>query len=210
VRSQKRERRQHSVAVAALIVVLAPANVPAIDLSLNAADMDRALSIARGSIADRSRFHDRYIVHVNGPVFDYVTVQQVEVITEFRRLELIAEDHVRLNDTFGRAGVREPEEALRPWRGRLSIVVRLQFRSADRFITSVPSIVVVLGSPAFVPIDTHSRPIFSESDSGGALIGGTIEGVFAAESAGQSNLPVIVRWNDEQLARLTIDFARLE
>jgi hypothetical protein len=199
------------VAVAAMMVLLAPTTVPAIDLSLSGLDMERALAIARGPSSRRTGFHDRYIVKLNGAVFDYVTVEQVEVITEFRRLELIAEDHVRLNDTFGRAGVREAEEALRPWRGRLSIVVRLRFRTTNRLVTGVPSIDILLGGSSRVAaIEMHSKGIFSEGDSGAALIGGTVEGVFNATSVAQSNLPIVVRWNNEQLAHLTIDFAGLE
>jgi len=94
----------------------------AIDLPLGRRDMERALALARWphSDAERERFHRQYLVGVNGPTVENWAVEQVEVITEFRRLALIAEEHARVNDMFGRAGVQEAEQALRPWLGRLS------------------------------------------------------------------------------------------
>lgn len=69
------------------------------------------------------------VVAVNGPTIFSVTVTQLEVIAEFRRLELIAEEHARVNDSFGRAGVQDAELALRPWHSRLSIIARLRLNS---------------------------------------------------------------------------------
>src|SRR5258705_6574622 len=71
------------------------ADLRALILSLAAPDMERALSLARSSEAARARFHARYVVDVHAPAVEYFTVEQLEIITEFRRLELIGEDHAR-------------------------------------------------------------------------------------------------------------------
>jgi hypothetical protein len=172
------------------------------------------LAIARArwlsSDQDRARFHDPYVFRVTGVTADYVVVEQIEVITEFRRLELLGEQHARWNDNFGRAGLRDAEEALRPWRGRVAIVVQLLFRPTTRYITSVPLLDIVMGEhDSLLPIETHANGINNSDDFGSTLIGGAVEAVFDAKSIAQASRPV-VRWNGTELVNWPIDFDRLE
>ena len=193
------------------IALLAQAQVRAIHSPLSRPDMELALALTRWphSEADRARFHDRYIVPVDGPMVDGFSVTQVEVTTEFRRLELIGEHHARINDLFGRGGLRDAEEALRPWRDRLSISAHLAFDLAKyKYITGIPSIDVVFGGPvAVAPLDVRRTGIYG-NDSG--LIRGIVEVVFDAVSIGQTSRPVIVLWHGTELARVSIDFAQLD
>ena len=55
-----------------------------------------------------------------------ISIQQIEIITAFRRLVLIAESHVRLGDLFARGGLNDAEAALRPWRDLVAVDAHLQ------------------------------------------------------------------------------------
>jgi hypothetical protein len=183
----------------------------ALNLGLTPADMQRALTLARWptSAADQSRFHDRYVFPVNGPTVEYFAVQKLEVITEFRRLELIAEEHARINDTFGRAGLHEVEEALRPWRRRVSIIVTLIF-DPTKYITGVPPVGMALEGPTLIaPLDTTRKGLYSGGDRP-VLIGAVVESIFDAALVGQALRPVFIHRDGKVIARPPIDFATLE
>jgi hypothetical protein len=205
--------RRHWAAIVAFAGLLQQADLRAIRWSLNAPDMERALALAQwpSSDADRARFHDRYFVDVHGPTVEYFAVDQVEVITEFRRLDLIAEDHVRLNDLFARSGLRDAEEALRPWRGRVSVVAHLRFDPA-KYITGVPDVGLALdGLGGLRPIEVpHRTGIYSGGGDQASLTAGLVEAVFDAESVGQKTRSVVIVWKTRELARVPIDFAALE
>jgi hypothetical protein len=197
----------------ALIVALLTGGVQAgaLNLRLTPVDMQRALSLARwpATDAERSRFHDRYLIAVNGPTVEYFAVEKVEVITEFRRLTLVAEEHARINDTFGRGGMKDVEDALRPWRGRVSIIVALVF-DPTKDITGVPLVDMVLEGPTLIaPLSTTRSGTYSAGDHP-VLTGGIVESVFAAESIGQEERPVFIHLHGRVIARPAIDFARLE
>src|SRR5262249_45572011 len=81
------------------------------------AEMERALSIGRASDSERARFHQPYVVVLNDP-----TVDQIDVLTEFRRAVLFAEEQIRHGDHM--FGLRQAEPALRPWHGKVTIVAR--------------------------------------------------------------------------------------
>jgi hypothetical protein len=203
------------VPLAIVMAVCVGLDARAINLSLSPADMERALATARAtwlsSDQDRARFHDAYIFRLTGVTVDYVVIDRIEVITEFRRLEVIGEAHARLNDNFGRAGLRDAHQALRSWRGRVAIVVHMQFRPTTRYITGVPSIEVSIGDrDRLLPIQTRSDGIYNSSDFGSALVGGTVEALFDAHAVGQGRRPVVLRWNDLELVRQPVDFGSLE
>ena len=99
-----------------LLVVLfslAPAARPrAIALTLNGLDIARALDLAKQSESQRAAFHAGYIVKFNSAV-----VEQLEVITEFRRVELVGEDRVRFGDYM--FTVQKARAAVAPWQGKV-------------------------------------------------------------------------------------------
>ena len=197
---------------AVTVVLLAGATpAAALNLLLAPADMQRALTLARWptSDAERSRFHERYVFTVNSPTTEYFAVQKVEVITEFRRLELIAEEHARINDTFGRGGLRDVEDALAPWRGLVSIVVTLTFDSA-KYITGVPPVDMALEGPTLIaPLETTRDGVYSGGDHP-TLIGGIVRSKFDAAAIGQARRPVFIHRDGKPIARPPIDFAALE
>jgi hypothetical protein len=199
------------IAQTAAIALLLASEAGALNLRVTPADMQRALTLARWPTTDRDRlqFHERYIFTVNSPTVDYFAVRTVEVVTEFRRLELIAEGHARINDTFGRGGLHEVEEALRPWRGLLTIVVSMVFDPA-RYITGVPDIDVVLEGPTLIaPLETIRTGLYG-SGNRPVLVGCRIESTFDAEATGQEVRPVFIHRAGNLIARPPIDFSKLE
>jgi hypothetical protein len=200
----------------ALGVVLASlvggTGVAAIDGRLTQDEMVRALTLARWptSDADRARFHARYVVAVKAATVQYYSAESVEVVTEFRRLELIAEDHARVNDMFGRGGFQDVEAAIAPWHDLVTIVVRLQF-APNGFITGVPSLDIRLdGSNTLTPADdVHTTGVYGPNST---LIGGIVEAVFDARQVGQATRTIIISSQDPAvaLARVPINFQDLE
>src|SRR5204862_4399305 len=65
----------------------------ALVITLGSTEIERAQQMARSREAERAQFHRRYLFDLPGD-----TVTQLEVITEFRRLVMITEDHLRLGD----------------------------------------------------------------------------------------------------------------
>lgn len=186
-----------------LFAVLGQAGIGAINVQLTQADIRRATELARfpHTDADRAKFHKRYTIVVNGPVVEYFAVEKIEVTTPFRRLELIAEEHARVNDLFARGGLHDAEEALRPWRNRLSIVAHLRF-DQTKSIPGVPEADVTLEGPNLVSPTTINRSgIYSRNGDQTWLVGGLLEAVFDVRDVGQSTQPVVVRWNGKELAR---------
>jgi hypothetical protein len=204
-------RRCRSRSLVAIVVLAAAAPLPALTLRLTPGEIQRALILARWPTTDqdRARFHERYLFAVDSPTVDYFAVRSVEVITEFRRLELIAEEHARVNDTFGRAGLAEVEAALRPWRARLSIVVSLAFDPA-RYITGVPPVDMALEGPTLIaPLETSRGGVYGQGPHP-VLVGGRIESTFDADAVGQELRPVFIHRNGDLIARVPIDFSKLE
>ncbi|MGE5245757.1 MAG: hypothetical protein ACM3SQ_16160 [Betaproteobacteria bacterium] len=204
-------------AATGVVVALCVASVSplAIDLHLTTADLERAVALARFPHSDdeRAQFHRRYVVAVNAPPIDGWAAGQVEVITPFRRVEMMAEEHRRLNDLWGRGGVKDVEEAIRPWRGRVSIVAHLTLRPGMGYVAGVPPIEVVVGGPGRVPaLDVRRTPLSNcPGDMAGcALTGGLVEAIFDATALGRSPRPVTVVSPDGRLARTTIDFGAIE
>jgi hypothetical protein len=204
--------KRFSLPIGILCVVLGQAGVNAIDAELTVKDIERATELARWphTDAERAQFHQRYTVPVKGPVVEYFAIEKIEIITPFRRLELIAEEHARLNDLFARGGVGDAQEALRPWRDRVSIVAHLRFDLA-KLIPGVPELEMTLGgsNPVF-PITTDSSRIEIANGNQTQIIGGLVDAGFAVRDFGPTAQPVVVWWNGKELARVAVDFAKLD
>jgi len=198
--------------VGILLVVLAPSGVGGVDVQLTTQDIQRATELARWphTDAERAQFHKRYTVVVNGPVVEYFAVESIEVTTPFRRMELIAEDHARINDLFARGGVRDAEEALRPWRNQLSIVVRLRFE-LTKLIPGIPDADVTLEGPRVVsPITISPSGIYTGNRDHTFLVGALLNAVFDVGDVDQAKEPVVVWWKGKEIARAAVDFAAIE
>lgn len=189
-------------------------NGQALNLAVSNRDIERAQKIASETESARARFHGLYIQPVND-----ATVEQIEIITEFRRCVLVTEERLRLGDwMFGR-GVRAVSEVLRPYRGRVSVVARLRFHPQNTFGDIPPSECAIgaasAAQPAVSPLDVI-RTRIDQLQTGGQpgrsapLLGALIETVFDAASIGETMRPVRVLMNGQTIARVSIDFSRLE
>jgi hypothetical protein len=108
---------------------------------LTESQMGQALAIARGDVPAQLRFHAPYLHPLDiQPASGYSRVDRLEVVTLFRRLELIGVEHARINDSFGRGGYRDVREALQPWFGKMSIVIHVQILPTLRFNPQLPAI----------------------------------------------------------------------
>jgi hypothetical protein len=193
---------------AAAMVLLLQGDIRALTPALRDKDIERALKLAQARDEIRAQFHAPYIVHVND-----ATLEQVEVVSEFRRYVLTAEEKLRMGNWLFARSIRDAQEALKPWRGRLSLVARLRFHPQNALSTIPPYVVTVV--PDVEPLNVVRTPINAplsgrRGDFSAPLMGATIEVVFDAAAVGQTKRPVIVWLPGQEVARVTVDFTRLE
>ena len=180
--------------------------------SLGGADMERALSLARARDAERQQFHQRYVFNLPGPV-----VTQFEVITPFRRLVIIGEDHVLRGDVMFTRGLREAEEAIKPARDLITIRATVRFNPMNTFIESPPYTLALSGPGGTLrPIETSLSPQFSVpfKDRDGkklsSLIGANLESSLDASVIGQTSKTVAVMLDGKDAGHTQIDFSHLD
>jgi hypothetical protein len=162
-----------------------------------------ALRVARGSTAERVAFHAGYRSVSADPGVDHVSV-----ITELRRLVLLAETH---GGEWRDA--RAAADALAPHRGRLTVEARVRFHPKNGY-TSLPRLAVHLGStfavqPALeVRIEPIDGPEPAAPADHRAIVGAVVEATFAAPAARTVHTLVIYVDNVYMLLA-TIDLTRM-
>ena len=182
--------------------------------SMNGADIERAQALARARDSERQQFHARYVINLSDPV-----VTQIEVITEFRRLVIIAEEHVRRGDWMFTRSTRAAEEALATTRGVITIKAYVRFSPLNTF-NEPPAYALAIGAPAknsplqgvstqltpqhSVPFRTPDRKTLS------SLIGVSLDTNVGADRIGQATRAIGVTLDGKEVARTTVDFARLD
>jgi hypothetical protein len=184
----------------------------ALIVSMSANDMERALAIARARDTERQQFHSRYFFNLTD-----ATVTQFEIITEFRRLVLIAEDHVFRGDWMFTRGLRAAEQALASSRGMLTIRAQVRLNPLNTFIVA-PDYELAVGTPSgvLVPVDSQLTPQFStpfknrQGKTVTTLMGATVESTLPAEEIGQTSRLVAVTLEGKVVARITVEFKGLD
>ena len=176
-------------------------------------DFANALNLANSSESIRAHFHAPYVV----PLKD-ATVEQFDVITEFRRLVIAAEEQLQAgNWMLGRGGFdqkgRTLKDLLKPFAGQVSIRVRLRFHPHNSYVT-LPAFDILLGEPTLVAEQTTRTPLIVPASGDGNLrdfiYGATIETSFDARSINDRILPVRIVSEGKELARTTVDFSRFD
>ena len=193
-----------------LFICLAAATVAAIDLDISPADIEAALKLARGPESARAAFHARYVFASNHP-----TVERIEVVTEWRRVVLLAESRIAGGDHLFAHGSRAASEALRPWRGRVSVIARLRFHPQNTYVMAPPIDLSVRDNSGDVPrldLRTETMLALSSGIPGERLpvVGAVAEAMFGAAAIGQATRTVVVRMDGAEVSRLAIDFSRFE
>jgi len=177
-------------------------------MPLKDADVERALRIGRGFDQDRARFHKPYIVAIND-----ATVEQIEIVTEFRRVVLFAEDRIRQGDHM--FGPRQVDTALRQWRGRVTVIARVRLHPLNTYVM-VPEFRIAVGEPPLKTVDARRTPVnaaLGPNQMPGdrtAIVAAFIEADLDAAAIGQTLLPVRVILDGKDLTRTMVDFGRLE
>jgi hypothetical protein len=188
--------------------------------TMGGAEIERAQQVARSRESERAQFHSRYVFDLKGD-----TVIQIEVVTEFRRLVLTTEEHLRLGDQMFSRGVREAEAAMAPTRGLVTFRSKIRFHPLNTY-ADVPPFKIALGPAAstatslasspLTPIDTHANGESSQpfKDAGGkrvvALLGATLQADIPAVRIGPASRPLGVMLDGREIARVPVDFGRLD
>jgi len=181
-------------------------------LSMNGMDIERAQQMARGRESERQQFHRRYVIDLQD-----ATVTQFEVITEFRRLVLITEEHILRGDWMFSRGTRAAEEALAPLRGLVTIRSNIRLNPLNTYVTP-PPYVVAIGSAAgdrLAAVETkltpqYSSPFKAAGKTRMSLLGATLDAGVPTAQLGPTIRTIAVTLDGKELARTTIDFARLD
>ena len=202
-----------SALLVAAAFLLADAPVDALTEILTDRDYAYAISIANGSEATRTLFHAPYTVTVDEP-----TIERLEVVTEFRRFILAAEDQLKAgNWVMARGGFdskgRTLKELLRPVEGQVSIRTRLRFHPHNSYVT-LPAFDILLGEPTLLAINAirtpHITPASSERGTRDVIDGATIEVFYNAPTISDRTLPIRMLLEGKELARVSVDFSRIQ
>ena len=188
--------------------------------TMTGAEIERAQQVARSRDGERAQFHHRYVFDLKGD-----TVTQIEVITEFRRLVLTTEEHLRLGDQMFSRGLREAEAAMASTRGLVTFRSKLRFHPLNTY-ADVPPYKIALGSAAssaaplatspLTAIDTQATGESSQpfKDRGGkntvALLGATLQADVQASRIGQGVRPLGIVLDGQEVARIPVDFGHLD
>jgi hypothetical protein len=201
--------QRHPFVAPLALVVLGTVSSAAIDLDITPDDVDRAIAIGSRGEPGSSTFHAAYVRKLDFTA-DAITVQQVEVITPYRRIVLHAEARRRIGDyVVGRADV---EPLLREWRSRVSVVTTVRFHPQN-VLTSLPPIEAQVRDPIvdrpIASLDVVRKPI-TKIGTNRPLLGSTIETVFDAGLLANVNGTIAITLRDKELARTVMDFRAIE
>ena len=160
-----------------------------------------AMRVAAGSVAERVSFHAGYRTAAADPGIDHL-----EVITELRRLVLLAE----LRGARGWDDAREAREALEAYRGKLTVEARVRFHP-QRGYTSLPRLELHLGSSITMQpaLDLRAEPVHGPAQDGPpVVVGAVIEATFAAPAV-RGVHTLVVHVDGVYLLVATIDLSRM-
>lgn len=183
---------------AALFFVGSSVHTLALDTSLTAADMARALALGRNPGGTEAvLFQKRYVPNLKPVTVQAATFYEFQITTEFRRLVLLAA-------APGFSSLpNDIEKALQPWHRRVLLGFFFRLRPG----TNGSNI------PAFrVEIDGPNAPVaLSTKQTTVGPSGGIVESDFDAEAVGNMVRQISLHWaGTSSTALTTVDFLRLE
>ena len=172
-------------------------------------DIERALKLAQAPEPQRASFHAPYIIHLDDPV-----VEQIDVITEYRRYVLVTEEQLRMGNWMFAQSPERAREKVKPFRERLTLTARLRFHPQNTLI-GVPPYEIAIGDPARQPLELTRTPINGmlsgrRGDRHAPLLGTVMDATFSVAEVGQGPQPVRISLRGEAVAATTIDFSKLE
>jgi hypothetical protein len=198
----------HVVFVSLLAASVSIVGVGASVTGLDRPQIESALRLARSSDAERARFHEAYRVPV-----PQREVESLEVITEYRRMVMIAEERMSTGAWSYTVTIRSAEEALQPWVGKLAIRARVKFHPMKVY-PRVPGIAIFVGDPPGrqAPQQISSSPLFAlgtSSTQANPMVGAQVDAVFDAAAVGRGRLTVMILGPETLEVRVPVDFGSL-
>jgi hypothetical protein len=199
--------------IVAAALLLVPAPIAGVTEVMTDEDIMRAFAVANGSEPARAAFHAAYIVNVADPV-----IEHLEVITEFRRFVLSAEDQLKAGNWMMARGGFDPKgrtlkDVLRPLSGQVSIRARLRFHPQNNYV-ALPAFDILLGDPTLLPINAVRTPDLTpatgEPGTRDVINGATIEIFYNAPTVDDRVLPVRILSAGKEQTRVSVDFARIQ
>ena len=178
--------------------------------TLTTAQVERAQQVARSRDSERAQFHSKYIFK---PASD--TVIQIDVVTEFRRLVIITEQRLFVGDQMFSRGEREARAALAPTRGLVTLKAQLRFHPLNAYVT-VPGFKMAFGqAPSDGLVNQLETTVTGamappKKNQRTTITGADLEASVSSTQLGQATLPVGVVLDGQELARVVVDFSRLD
>jgi hypothetical protein len=192
----------------AALVTVAAIDVAALKIEITPQDVDRALTLARGPDSERLRFHERYLQDIKTPF-----VERVEVVSEFRRVVLMAEERARNGDRQFGYSVSAAVEALGVFRRRVSVIARVRFHPLNNYV-DVPPVTIGLRGNDGALIGVKRDPVLAlppgRTGEFVPILGAVVEASFEAEAIGQGIREFVVALQGQELAHATFDFSAID
>lgn len=177
---------------------------------LTAQEIGHAMRLGRSSDTERARFHALYQIPVAEPF-----VESLDVVTEYRRMVLIAEERFAAGDWAFTTDARAGAEALRPWRQKLAIRMRVRFRPTDLYTKGLPAVSIIVGpsTAQVLPLSMTTDPQYalrsSPKEQFTPIAGMVVEATFDAATVGRRAQPILISGPGTLELRRTVDFARM-
>ena len=183
------------------VTALADATTPGVR-----AVVEHGLRLARGTAADRAAFHAGYVSVAGDPGID-----GIEVVTELRRVVLLAETYLAARRPLPDAAVLA--EAVSSYQDRVTIIARVRFHPRNGY-TGVPPLDVRLGTgfsmqPALA---VRTEPIVntvSAARDGEPVIGGAVVDATFRAAAERTMQTLVMHVNNVYLMVATVDLGRM-
>ncbi len=195
--------------LSALVIAAVAAAVPAraLIVTLSDADVDRALRLAGAFDEQRTAFHAPYLIDVGD-----ATVERIEIVTEFRRLVLLAESRRNQGDWLFTQSPQRAEATLAPWRGLVTVIAHLRFNPQNVLI-SVPPYDIQVGRPGDLVrvVEATTTPVTAGlTPRGGTIVGAELEARVESAALGEASRRIAVTLRGETVAAVDVDFSRID
>lgn len=178
----------------------------AVDRDVTLQDIERALAIARSRDSERAAFHAPYIQKLDTPV-----VESAEVVTEYRRVVLMAEARARQGDRMFGYSASQAQKAVAPWRERVAIVARLRFHPQNTYVM-LPDVQIDVPARSQARVGVLAEPVLGFGTTAGdrlPVLGALAEGVFDVTALEESRYEFVIRVDKKEVGRVSFDLAAL-
>lgn len=191
-----------------VLVTVSVAHAAALKIDISHEDVERALTLARGREEERARFHALYIQKVDMP-----SIEHLEVVSEFRRVVLMAETQIARGDRLFAYSSMRAVNALQVFRKRVSVVARVRFHPQNNYVGVPPVTISLIGNERAL-IGVKSEPVYGigsgKPNEFVPILGAVVDGSFEAAALAQAKREFRISLDGRELGRVAFDFATVE